>query len=88
MFKERKLATRKKPKDRYNLGERSLLETIECCTVIMHSLAMFPLKMIYQLIGSNSERGFPQKKKDTIQIKIEIICFLIIKTSVINMAND
>lgn len=88
MFKERKLATRKKPKDHYNLGERSLLETIECCTVIMHSLAMFPLKMIYQLIGSNSERGFPQKEKDTIQIKIEIICFLIIKTSVINMAND
>lgn len=75
MFKERKLATRKKQKDCYNLGDRSLLETIECFTVLMHSLTMLPLKMIYQLISSNSERGFPQKEKNTIQTKIEIICF-------------
>lgn len=54
MFKERKLATMKKPKECYNLKEGCLLETIEWCTVLMHSLAILPLKMIYHLIGSNT----------------------------------
>lgn len=40
LFKGRTLATMKKPKQCCHLGGRTMLETIGCCTVLMHSFAI------------------------------------------------